>query len=142
MNAAVLKLEKALSSGGSVHSTSKNDTNDTMETKRKFAIYFFEQLIALIGTWVQQVVLGWVVHAAPHTLTSISFFSPQVGGTLTLLCSGVTWLLLTVWSFKIRECLRKSMTAINLFGSQITKTEIARCRRLLRQQFQARTTCC
>src|ERR1700709_792669 len=139
MNVAVLKLEKALSS---VKSDKPAAKDETLETKRKFVLYFGEQLIALVGTWVQQVLLHWLVSVAPHALTSISIVSPQLGGTLTILCSGFTWLLLTVWSFKIRECLHKAMSAINVFGKSITKREIAACNRLMRTGFGAGTNCC
>ncbi len=74
-----------------------------LQTRQNFASYLVEQSIALLGTWLQQVVVAWLTHGVVHGPQIVAMVSPQVAGVLTMLGSALTWLLLTVWTFKLRE---------------------------------------
>jgi uncharacterized membrane protein YciS (DUF1049 family) len=88
--------------------------------KREFVFYFLEQVGALLGTWMQQVVLGWLMHTAPVTLHSFSYVSPQLSSILTIGCSALTWLILTVWSFKVRERFRQFSRVVKILKSKMS----------------------
>jgi hypothetical protein len=88
--------------------------------KREFVFYFLEQVGALLGTWIQQVVLAWLMHTAPLTLHTFSYVSPQLASILTIACSAATWLLLTVWSFKVRERFRQFSRVVKILKSKMS----------------------
>jgi hypothetical protein len=74
----------------------------------------------LLGTYMQQVVLGWLMHTAPASLHSFSYVSPQLVSILTIACSAATWLLLTVWSFKVRERFRQFSRVLRILKSKMS----------------------
>jgi hypothetical protein len=118
-----VKISKNFDSGRGFHSCNSPRTGAPkadLRRKREFVFYFLEQVGAVLGTWLQQYILGWLMHAAPASLNSFSAISPQLASVLTIACSAATWLLLTIWSFKIRERFRQFSRVLKILKSKMS----------------------
>jgi hypothetical protein len=129
MNLVVMGMEKLLADEKIAGSTACRAMALASRVKSKdqsvqnFALYFVEQSIAMLGTWIQQVVVSWLIHSTPHAVSSMSALSPKWGMALTVLCSGFTWLLLTVWTFKLRERLRHFASVLSALKASVRTTD-------------------
>ena len=90
------------------------------QARQNFASYFVEQSIALLGTWLQQVILAWLTHGAVHGPQILSAVNPQLGAVITTVCSALTWVLLMVWTFKLRERFRQFTIALGVVKANLS----------------------
>jgi hypothetical protein len=96
-----LLLEKVRA--GSLNAKRQNNTKNNLSG---FGPYFAEQSVALLGTGAQQAAFSWLAHKVVPLSLVIGYdnfpLGAPLGSLVGFICSGLTWLLLTVWTFKIR----------------------------------------
>jgi len=110
MNPIVIKIEQVFARWRACNSQLANQSN--VQTEDRLAHYFVEQLIAMFGTTVQQLLLNLFIHKLPVIAKALGVISPHSGPLLIALSSALTWILLTVWTFKMQERLRLLAGAI------------------------------